>query len=255
VCRTSRSRYLAHLDPLGRGPKSDLRCIRATTAAERKKHLARSRKPPIGGRFREVKTFVRVLSAASHREIRDALPDVHLAEGVTLRDLFEGLLSYSSFILDPDTEAVLEDVAALGRRMFAALRVLCVMVWPISVSDEIAARPADFAKFTPDELRVVRRSMYHTGLCPVGIACHWFWEHGIEAFFRYDFEIARRLMCEESFETLFQYLTNNTARLVVRMVSYVNFAEEVLSSAIEACYVGCPGSALAPKNRMHSDKR
>lgn len=122
------------------------------------------------------------------------------------------------------------------------------------MSAEIRKRPADFADLTAAELVTVRRAMYHTGFCPVGVACHWFWEHGTEVFYKYDFEIAKRLLCEEVFETAFQYLTNNTARLVVRKVAYVDAATEVLSTAVEASLVGCPGSSLAPRNRMHSDK-
>lgn len=97
-------------------------------------------------------------------------------------------------------------------------------------------------RLTADEQAVCSNVHLHSKFCPVGIATHWFFEHGCEPFLAYEFNIAATVMCEEPFESIFLHVTDTVPRICMRRVKYEDHAEQIGQTIMEMCLFGCPGA-------------
>jgi hypothetical protein len=233
---------LEALFPRGDGFNPNKRGMTAEQIAKQ-----RSRRPPHGGRMREVKVFLRLpdhvlkilfkVPNLPLGEIRGTLWDLH--------QLISFVIQFGRLLLDPVMGTDWVGMKRNARHAFLACKRFVAIVMPFDVKATIAENQDVFDAWLTraEQIKLVEKIKFNIAETCVGVPLHYFFEHACDIFLTYEFETAKSLMCEESAESIFLALIERVPRACLRRHNYVHYCTEVGTCIMECGLVGCPGRA------------
>ena len=234
--------------PRGDGFNPNLRDYTEKEKSERK-----TRKPPVDGRCRNAKEFVRKTDAYIESLLSEVRDTEILRIGASIwsvRRFIMFTIQYLRCLLDPEPDMAFEYLQQLGRTLFYVYKRWLALEFPYHVD---CRHKDQFSDLSREDIRKLRSDIqFNTAEVQCGVPVHYAFEHAMEPFLKYPFEVAASLQLEECEENSFLEFAEKVPKLTQRRLQRVPYLRGVGEAVLTISITGWPGQTDERNRRYWS---